>query len=76
MKHVKTPEQSKNASWTIIPANKINHYTELINDIKVACINVWNSKSQITYCTAGTAYIINDAGRTLSIILNSDQQKK
>ena len=46
MKHVKTPEQSKNASWTIIAGKKIKHYTEIINDVKVACINVWNSKDQ------------------------------
>ena len=69
MKHVKTPEQSKNASWTIIAGKKIKHYTEIINDVKVACINVWNSKDQITYCTAGTAYIINDAGKTVKNIL-------
>ena len=69
MKHVKTPEQSKNASWTIIAAKKIKHYTETIKGIKIACINVWNNKDQITYCTAGTAYIINDAGKTVKNIL-------
>ena len=50
MKHVKTPEQ----------------YTETIKSIKIACINVWNNKDQITYCTA---YIINDAGETVKNIL-------
>ena len=69
MKHVKTPEQSKNASWTIIAANKIKHYTETINGIKIACVNIWDNKDQITYCTAGTAYIINDAGKTVKNIL-------
>ena len=69
MKHVKTPEQSKNASWTIIAAKKISHYTETIKGIKIACINVWNSKDQTTYCTAGTAYIINESGETVKNIL-------
>ena len=69
MKHVKTPNLSKTAPWTIIAAKKINHYVEIINGVKIACINVWTSKDQITYCTAGEAYIINDAGKTVKNIL-------